>query len=243
MGEFGQDLEGVRSLVEDRLYVNLEDTPNYVSDELARKAGYRSVEDLAGPAMYGAMGTYGTVAPLLEPDPYEYPTRDERTYAPTRQISPSEYRTATAPPPGYDPTPEGEWSYYGAEGGIAGNLPVIYAQGGYGQNNKTDKSAEMLAARENLISMQQQQMMAPQQARQQAMRPPPNIQARQQQLARFMPSAGMSSRAYAKEGTAGEIAKALAVGARVGATETAPLSDEVISRAIEDARKYGATFW
>ena len=59
--------------------------------------------------------------------------------------------------------------------------------------------------------MQQQQMMAPQQARQQAMRPPPNIQARQQQLARFMPSAGMSSRAYAKEGTAGEIAKALAV--------------------------------
>jgi hypothetical protein len=148
---------------------------------------------------------------LLEPDPYEYPTRDKRTYAPTRQISPSEYRTATTSPPGYDPATEGEWSYYGAEGGIAGNLPVIYAQGGYGQNNKTDRTAEMLAA-ENLISSKHRRQMPPTQqppaqqppAQQQAMRPPPNIQARQQSLLpimrSFMPSAYAASAQGGTEG-------------------------------------------
>ena len=219
----GKQVRDVGDFFDESLYWNWEDTPGYTAaggEEAARELGYRSVSDMAVPFGAAGIGALGTIVPMLEEeyDPY----RPEEFYGNrARAISPREYRTAVAPPLGYDPATEGEWSYYGAGGGIAGDLPMIYAQSGYGQNDKIDRAAEMLAARRpDLISRPPPQMLPTQQVRQQAMRPPLNIQARQEQLARYMPSAGMPSRAYAQEGTEGMLVEDI---------EETPMAAEEIS--------------
>ena len=223
LGGIGEDISDTAEMLTDRTYWDLADTPGYVDDDAARKLGFRSVRDLAGPAMYAGMGAVGTIAPMFEEE-YEYPDRIKPTYEPTRQISPSEFRTATVPPPGYDPAVEGEWAYYGNKGGIVNNLPMIYAKRGYGGEQVSDVLAQVVSQQSQSASPSQakptpaQPPQPAQQPRQQAMKSPPNIQAH---LRSFMPSA------YAKEGSAGGTAGAL--------------SDRVISDAIEKAKKYGAT--
>ena len=222
LGGIGEDISDTAEMITDRTYWDLADTPGYVDDDAARALGFRSVRDLAGPAMYAGMGAVGTIAPLLE-EGYEYPTRDKRTYAPTRQISPSEYRVPSSPPIGYDAATEGEWSYYGNRGGIVNNLPMIYAKRGYGGEQVSDVLAQVVSQQSPIASPSQakptpaQPPQPAQEPRKQAMQSPPNIQAH---LQSFMPSA------YAEKGTTGGTAKAL--------------SDQKITEAIETARAFGA---
>jgi hypothetical protein len=169
------------------------------------------------------MGAAGTIAPMFEEE-YEYPTRDKPTYAPTRQISSSEYRVPSSPPVGYDSATEGEYSYYGNKGGIVNNLPMIYAKRGYGDEQISDILAQVVSQQSQSTSPSPlkptpaQPPQPAQEPRQQATRSPSNIQAH---LRSFMPSA------YAKGGTAGGTAKAL--------------SDQKITEAIETARAFGAS--
>jgi uncharacterized glyoxalase superfamily protein PhnB len=204
--------------ISDRLYANIEKVPDghggYLTEAEARKAGYIDFSDVASDAMYAGMGLYGTAAPMFEEE-YEFPERQKPTYAPTRQIDASEYKTATAPPPGYDPATEGEWSYYGAEGGIASNLPVIYAATGYGKNEQRREEPPP----PRLISREVAQLAMGQIAGTQ-MPPSQRSQRKEPQtptpetLGRFMPSGGMP-RQYAQWGTEGAVVEEMEEAVRV----------------------------
>ena len=235
-------IEDLGDLLTDRTKWSYKDTINPLTDEaFANKeafleAGYREVGDLAGPAMYAGMGAYGTIAPMLEPDPYEYQPPEKRSYGSVRAIPESEYRVPSSAPVGYDPTTQGEWSYYGNEGGIVRNLPTIYAKSGYGGNQAAAALQEVIAGNAPRTPLQSQGMgnnMPPQAAPPQAVKSSSNPQNVLQLMGKYMPSA------YAAEGSLGKTAEALALGAGIGATETIP--DHVISEAIETAKKYGAT--
>ena len=230
LGGIGEDISNTAEMLTDRTYWDLADTPGYVDDDAARALGFRSVRDLAIPLGAAGMGAAGTIGPLLEEE-YEDPTLDKRTYASTRQISPSEFRTATAPPPGYDPAVEGEWSYYGNKGGIVNNLPMIYAKRGYGGEQVSDVLSQVVSQQSPTASPSRMkptpaQLPQPaQQPRQQAMKSPPNTQAH---LRSFMPSA------YAKEGAEGRLVK------NIGDKELGEfVAHEDLIRALDpDTRQY-----
>tara|TARA_R110002051_G_scaffold191093_2_gene259900 strand:- start:497 stop:3187 length:2691 start_codon:yes stop_codon:yes gene_type:complete len=234
-----QKISDTAEMLTDRTYFDLADTPGYTAeggDDAARALGFRSVGDLAGPAMYAGMGAYGTIAPMLEPDPYEYQPPEKRSYGSVRAIPESEYRVPSSAPVGYDPTTQGEWSYYGNEGGIVRNLPTIYAKSGYGGNQAAAALQEVIAGNAPRTPLQSQGMgnnPPSQAAPPQAVKSSFNPQNVLQLMGKYMPSA------YAAEGGLGKTAEALALGAGIGATETIP--DHVISEAIETAKKYGAT--
>jgi hypothetical protein len=210
LAEGGPDLYDT---VSDRLYGNIEKVPDgqggYLTEEAARKAGYIDYSDVASDAMYGGMGLYGTAAPMFEEE-YEYPERQERTYAPTRQIAASEYRVPQTAPPGYTPGEDDEFSYYGNKGGIASNLPTIHARGGYNPNQFDGAASTEIFGRAIEESKNRQAPTGGQQP--QGMMPQPMGQPQQPQVPRtsardlaglmrsYMPSAN------AQEGTEGETA-------------------------------------
>jgi uncharacterized glyoxalase superfamily protein PhnB len=217
-GSLAEHYPELSDTISDRLYGNIEKVPDgqggYLTEAEARKAGYIDFSDVASDAMYAGMGLYGTAAPMFEEE-YEFPERQKPTYAPTRQIDASEYKTATAPPPGYDPATEGEWSYYGAEGGIASNLPVIYAATGYGKNEQRREEPPP----PRLISREVAQLAMGQIAGTQ-MPPSQRSQRKEPQrptaetLGRFMPSGGMP-RQYAQWGTEGAVVEEMEEAVRV----------------------------
>ena len=217
-GSLAEHASDLSETISDRLYANIEKVPDghggYLTEAEARKAGYIDFSDVASDAMYAGMGLYGTAAPMFEEE-YEFPERQKPTYAPTRQIDASEYKTATAPPPGYDPATEGEWSYYGAEGGIASNLPVIYAATGYGKNEQRREEPPP----PRLISRDVAQLAMGQIAGTQ-MPPSQRSQRKEPQgptaetLGRFMPSGGMP-RQYAQWGTEGAVVEEMEEAVRV----------------------------
>jgi len=223
------NVKGALDTFTNRTHFDWKDATNAAGDpyeDLAafHKAGNLEFGDISSDLMYAGMGAAGTIAPLLEEEEYEYPTRDKPTYAPTRQISSSEYRVPSSPPVGYDSATEGEYSYYGNKGGIVNNLPMIYAKRGYGDEQISDILAQVVSQQSQSTSPSPlkptpaQPPQPAQEPRQQATRSPSNIQAH---LRSFMPSA------YAKGGTAGGTAKAL--------------SDQKITEAIETARAFGAS--
>ena len=210
LAEGGPDLYDT---VSDRLYGNIEKVPDgqggYLTEEAARKAGYIDYSDVASDAMYGGIGLYGTAAPMFEEE-YEYPERQERTYAPTRQIAASEYRVPQTAPPGYTPGEDDEFSYYGNRGGIVSNLPTIHARGGYNPNQFDGAASTEIFGRAIEESKNRQAPTGGQQP--QGMMPQPMGQPQQPQVPRtsardlaglmrsYMPSAN------AQEGTEGETA-------------------------------------
>ena len=245
LAESGSDLVDT---VSDRLVEDINKVSNgqggYLTEAEARKAGYIDFSDVASDAMYAGMGAYGTMAPMFEEE-YEYPERQKRTYAPTRQIAASEYRVPQTAPSGYTPGEDDEFSYYGNKGGIVSNLPTIHARGGYNQNQFGGASSAKIL--ERAIEGRQNRQAPTGGQQPQGMTPQPMGQSQQPQVPKtsardlaglmrsYMPSA------TAQEGTVGKTAKehARILGAGVGATETIP--DHIISKAIKTAKKYGAT--
>jgi hypothetical protein len=249
--------------VSDRLVGDINKVSNgqggYLTEAEARKAGYIDFSDVASDAMYAGIGAYGTMAPMFEEE-YEYPERQKRTYAPTRQIAASEYRVPQTAPSGYTPGEDDEFSYYGNKGGIVSNLPTIHARGGYNQNQFGGASSAKIL--ERAIEGRQNRQAPTGGQQPQGMTPQPMGQSQQPQVPKtsardlaglmrsYMPSA------TAQEGTVGKTAKehARILGSRVGATETIParilgagvgatetIPDHIISKAIKTAKKYGAT--
>ena len=220
--------------VSDRLVGDINKVSNgqggYLTEAEARKAGYIDFSDVSSDAMYAGMGLYGTAAPMFEEE-YEYPERQKRTYAPTRQIAASEYRVPQTAPPGYTPGEDDEFSYYGNKGGIVSNLPTIHARGGYNQNQFGGASSAKIL--ERAIEGRQNRQAPTGGQQPQGMTPQPMGQSQQPQVPKtsardlaglmrsYMPSA------TAQEGTAGKTAKTL--------------SDDQVAKFIKEAQRWGAT--